>query len=778
MSSAENKAVFLSYASQDADAARKIADALRAAGVEVWFDQSELRGGDSWDAKIRKQIKECALFVPVISANTNARREGYFRLEWRLADQRTHLMGKTGAFIVPVCIDDTRDHNADVPDSFLAVQWTRFPPCDIPPSFTEQVKLLLACGDPQVTPAPFVLPPKAPASLPPARSVSPTETTRPKRVPLALVMAGLAVAAAVITWQVRKIPDPPVPAAAQPAADLSTVGSAKVDAQSVAVLPFANISGDPAQEYFSDGLTEEILNALARERDLRVPGRTSSFSFKGKTIPATEIAKALNVSRLVEGSVRKVGNRVRISVTLTRASDGFTEELGSFDKEMTDGAAIFALQDEVARVVVEKLTQRRATLAVAVLTKNSAAYDAYLRGRALQTRAASLSRQAAEQYEQAVALDPGFALAWARLAEARFRYYSVGNNQSPALVESTRAAIEQAFAARPDLPEALIIRAHWARLVKSDFGAAERDLDRAAVLQPPTAELRFAQAALAQDRGDWTTAFVHLRESLALDPENGDQANPIANIFARRGNLSEADLLYARAIRIAGTENGSPFANRVWHRQRWRGPEAALRLIERAPAGQSALDHLRAATLFYVGRVDEARAIARRLATDGSTDISSVVDAENWASVLTTLGLNELARARWENVSHLARKEFEGNNRAPRVRRAFVRAEIALGRRDAAAAELAAWRSDLEKLPSAYRRYADFWRLAVDCYAELGKVDEIVALLREIRSHGYVLDGAVRDISGAVPLRNDPRFQKLVEEDESWAKAQPDPVDL
>ena len=137
------KAVFLSYASQDAEAARRIAEALRSAGVEVWFDQSELRGGDSWDAAIRKQIKECALFVPIISAHTQERSEGYFRLEWRLADQRTHLMGRAKAFLMPVCIDDTRDAEADVPDSFTAVQWTRLPNGETPPVFCERVKRLL-----------------------------------------------------------------------------------------------------------------------------------------------------------------------------------------------------------------------------------------------------------------------------------------------------------------------------------------------------------------------------------------------------------------------------------------------------------------------------------------------------------------------------------------------------------------------------------------------------------------------------------------------------------
>src|SRR5438445_4850397 len=100
-------AVFLSYASQDAEAAKKICEALRAVGIEVWFDQSELRGGDAWDQKIRREIRDCALFVPVISRTARLRSEGYFRLEWWLADQRTHLMAKGRAFLLPIVIDDT-----------------------------------------------------------------------------------------------------------------------------------------------------------------------------------------------------------------------------------------------------------------------------------------------------------------------------------------------------------------------------------------------------------------------------------------------------------------------------------------------------------------------------------------------------------------------------------------------------------------------------------------------------------------------------------------------
>lgn len=118
------KAVFLSYASQDAEAARHISDALRGAGIEVWFDQSELRGGDVWDQRIRREIHDGALFIAIISANTESRLEGYFRREWRLAVARTHDMADEKPFLLPVVIDATNDQAASVPEQFRAVQWT------------------------------------------------------------------------------------------------------------------------------------------------------------------------------------------------------------------------------------------------------------------------------------------------------------------------------------------------------------------------------------------------------------------------------------------------------------------------------------------------------------------------------------------------------------------------------------------------------------------------------------------------------------------------------
>ncbi|MBI5693265.1 MAG: tetratricopeptide repeat protein [Verrucomicrobia bacterium] len=140
------KAVFISYASQDAEAARRMAEALSAGGVEVWFDQSELRGGDAWDQKIRKQIQACALFVPLISAATQTRLEGYFRIEWNLAAQRTHAMAAARPFLLPVVIDATRDADAHVPPEFKTVQWTRVPTGEAATLFVQRVQALLASG--------------------------------------------------------------------------------------------------------------------------------------------------------------------------------------------------------------------------------------------------------------------------------------------------------------------------------------------------------------------------------------------------------------------------------------------------------------------------------------------------------------------------------------------------------------------------------------------------------------------------------------------------------
>jgi hypothetical protein len=195
-----NHAVFLSYASQDSEAAKRIAEALRAAGVEVWFDQSELRGGDSWDQKIRKQIKECALFVPVISVNTQSRLEGYFRREWRMAIDRSHDMDDDMPFLLPVVVDDTPDAGARVPERFRERQWTRLPAGETPPGFAERVKRLLD-GDVVAGGADPGLPTETSAKAGPASARPATIKPGPSRPWLLPTIIGGALIAGLVIWQ-------------------------------------------------------------------------------------------------------------------------------------------------------------------------------------------------------------------------------------------------------------------------------------------------------------------------------------------------------------------------------------------------------------------------------------------------------------------------------------------------------------------------------------------------------------------------------------------------
>ena len=348
------KSIFLSYASQDALAAGRIGEALRAAGLEVWFDQSELRGGDAWDQLIRRRIRECRLFVPIISAHTQTRLEGYFRLEWRLAVERSHLMADGKAFLVPVAIDSVDERQAEVPEAFRAVQWTYLPGGVATPAFITRVAHLLALAPAEThaaTPASAAASPPVAATV--AAPVSPASGSAwPRRaVPIVLAVAALAAAAFFLLRPGHRAPA--VAALPTPSAPVSTPAAGPAPpAHSVAVLPFTNMSGDAHDDYFSDGLSEELLNTLAAVQGLKVAARTSSFSFKGKDEAVGEIARKLNVAAVLEGSVRRDKSHVRISTELIDAGTGFQRWSQTYDRDLKD---VLALQTDIATSVAAAL---------------------------------------------------------------------------------------------------------------------------------------------------------------------------------------------------------------------------------------------------------------------------------------------------------------------------------------------------------------------------------------------------------------------------------------
>jgi TolB-like protein len=499
-------AVFLSYASQDAEAAQKICEALRAAGIEAFLDQSELRGGDAWDQKIRREIHECALFIPIVSQHTQERLEGYFRHEWKLAIERTHHMAEQKAFLVPVVVDGTRDQEALVPDAFRAVQWTRLPGGETPPAFVERIKRLLSPEPPPLS----TVSGAAPGLTEPVRA-----TWRSKPVLLAIVAVVVCAALGYLFadkfWISKHLT--PAPAAFAP------------PPHSIAVLPFVNMSADKEQEYFSDGLTEELLNSLAEIDELQVAARTSAFSFKGKDTDLGTIARKLNVGAVLEGSVRRSGNTVRITTKLINAVTGFDLWSHTYDRDLGD---VLKLETEIADAVASALKVRLLGDVAAKVelggTRNPAAFDAYLRGAKAQSsiRDAKDIPAVIAAYSEAIRLDPHYALAF---ADRSIVLNSLAAEATSAAAvregyDKAQADALQALALAPDLAQAHLAFAAVSELGNLDFRQASAAYERALALAPGNARVLRNSGDFAIDMGHFDVALAAIRRAVVLDPLN------------------------------------------------------------------------------------------------------------------------------------------------------------------------------------------------------------------------------------------------------------------
>ena len=518
--------MFISYARDDIAAAQRTAEALRSNGVEVWFDLNELRGGDAWDQKIRKQIKACTLFLPVISARTQERSEGYFRLEWKLAVERTHLMAEGVPFLVPLVVDETSDSGAVVPPEFLRVQWMRLQGGLPSQQFVEHVKSLLA------------------------------EPSKPSIV--------------------AKHPAP----------------SSLPDEKSIAVLAFANLSRDTENEFFSDGISEELLNLVARIPRLNVAARTSAFYFKGKNVPIAEIARTLRVAHVVEGSVRKAGTKVRITAQLINASNGFQIWSETFDRELQD---IFAVQDEIAGLIAKSLQLKLGGAVRVAQTVNPEAHRLVLEGRHFwNLRTRDGFDKAERAFAKALEIDSDFAPAHAGLADVWGvrAWYASASGLSSYKENLMKASFEAELALKldPSLGEANaalgVVYYHLHRWAES-----ERHFVQAFRLNPNYAIAHQWHAHLFAAQGKLDKGLLELERSLALDP----LAFSSLIIYASQLNFAKQ---FQEALTI--TDRALTLRNEVY------------------PPLQSA----RAFALLGLGRTQEAAAEARLALNDGPGDTS------------------------------------------------------------------------------------------------------------------------------------------------------------
>jgi TolB-like protein len=321
---------------------------------------------------------------------------------------------------------------------------------------------------------------------------------------------------------------------------LGQTGPGERSYDSIAVLPFANLSGDPDNQYFSDGLADELLNALAGVEDLKVAGRTSSFALRDQNLDLRTIGDTLNVETVLEGSVRRSEDRVRITALLIDAETGFQLWSGEYDRDITD---IFLVQEDLARSIVRALIPRLGGAGDDLYrggTSDVRAYDLYLAGRdKWHTRDLQLMWEAVDDFEAAVARDPEFALGWSGLADV-IDAIAFRDARGASLVPRAKMAAQRAVQLDPDLAEGW---ASWGTLASEadrDWATAEIALERAIALKPSYAYARAMAGDVLRYQGRLKEAIEQHRAALALDPLSPVINGVLAISLVAAGQFDEA----------------------------------------------------------------------------------------------------------------------------------------------------------------------------------------------------------------------------------------------
>jgi TolB-like protein/Tfp pilus assembly protein PilF len=338
---------------------------------------------------------------------------------------------------------------------------------------------------------------------------------------------------------------------------LQTTTSGGGNEKSIAVLPFVNMSDDPSNEYFSDGISEELLNVLVKVSGLRVASRTSSFSFKGKDTPIPEIANALNVEHVLEGSVRKAGNTVRVTAQLIDVKTDSHLWSETYDRNLED---IFVIQDEISAHIVEALKVALGARAVVRTseqpTQNLDAYEDYLRGRHFWSRRGENNiRKAIELFERATETDPDFARAWSSLAAAHITLPAYSTNESTEVHHAlARRFAEQALSLDATLADAHAALGDMAR-IENDWIEAESHYLQAIQLEPnnSTGYLWYAEHLGAAGR--LKESLTNALKALELDPFNAGANAVVGNSSALTGDMDNAEKYTRAAIDL-----GHPWA--------------------------------------------------------------------------------------------------------------------------------------------------------------------------------------------------------------------------
>jgi serine/threonine-protein kinase len=409
-------------------------------------------------------------------------------------------------------------------------------------------------------------------------------------------------------------------------------GPAASAGSSIAVLPFTNLSDDKNQEYFSDGLSEELRELLTKVRELRVVGRTSSFAFRGKNQDLASIGQKLHVATVLEGSVRRAGDQLRVSTQLVNVADGYQIWAETYDRKMAD---VFAVQDEIAGAVVGalkvKLLPQKAPAASQHRTSNPEAHNQYLLGRQFSSREnIDGFRRAAGAYQKALELDPRYAAAYADLAVAEFEISD--RETGAAQAEGRRkagAAAENAIALDPDLPGGYSARGYLRLWIRWDWAGAQSDFERALSLDPGDSNTLNDYSLLLAAVGRLPEAIAATRKATALDPLLASAWHRLGTHLNASGQLTEAREAFLRTLEINPEKELAHFDFAVTSLLR-RDPQAALAEFRREP-----VDGLRLAGVAMaehdLGHATESQlALEQLIATEAGAAAYQVAIAYAW----------------------------------------------------------------------------------------------------------------------------------------------------
>ncbi|MGC2032915.1 MAG: TIR domain-containing protein [Steroidobacteraceae bacterium] len=553
--------VFISYASHDAAVANAVVEILERHGITCWIAPRDVVPGSLYADEIVGAINDAKAVVLVLSEHSLASPHVGKEIE-RASSKRRR--------IITLHIDSaplTRAFEYFLSES----QWV-----DVGNAGIEAAAAKLVVG---------VRRQLNPATANEVRHSQPAvnlKRTSARRRSVVIVGAAVVVAGA-FTLVIDRVRLSTHGAEERPAAPAvrapEILATPLVPEKSVAVLPFVDMSERKDQEYFSDGLSEELIDMLAKIPDLRVPARTSSFYFKGRQTTIGEIAKALGVTHVLEGSVRKSGNTLRVTAQLIRVDNGYHVWSQTFDRRLDD---VFKVQDEIAASVVQILKVKLLSqpLAQPARTRNTAAYTSYLQGRFFASHNnRDAYAHAIPLFEQAVHDDPAYALGWAGLARVVARSADHGWIPLAAGYDRARAAAAKSLQLDPNLVEGHAMMAYIKSNYDWDWEGDKKEADIALAGDPTNVDALLVRAQLAFALGQSDDAIRTYQEVLVHDPLSTDALRYLAWQLLYAGRLAESETVARRLIEL-DPAHGSVL-DQLGHVYLARGdPRTALTLIE------------------------------------------------------------------------------------------------------------------------------------------------------------------------------------------------------